>query len=151
MTWIIRRVRRPQAKLNIKSAYCIVPVHPRDRQFLGIQWKGKLFINAAPRFGLRSVSKLFKALAVALEWVMLTPSTSVDIPRLCQLVQNYLKHSLASSTLRSYSAAKKNGICNFVEYYLSPSNRANLVAKQQFKTPNNHIWCASFADNVRFW
>lgn len=29
------------AKLDIKSAYCNVPVHPGDGHLLGIQWKGK--------------------------------------------------------------------------------------------------------------
>ena len=41
---IIRRVGHKAllAKLDIRSAYRIVPVHPEDRQFLGMQWKGKV-------------------------------------------------------------------------------------------------------------
>ena len=69
---IIRRVGHKAllAKLDIRSAYRIVPVHPEDRQFLGMQWKGKLFIDTALPFGLRSAPKLFNALADALEWIM---------------------------------------------------------------------------------
>ena len=58
------------AKLDIKSAYRIVPVHPEDRQFLGMQWEGKLFIDTALPFGLRSAPKVFNAVADALEWIM---------------------------------------------------------------------------------
>ena len=64
---------RPQGiigETRHKSAYHIVPVHPEDRQFLGMQWKGKLFIDTALPFGLRSAPKLFNALADALEWIM---------------------------------------------------------------------------------
>ena len=69
---IIRKVGHKAllAKLDIRSAYRIVPVHPEDRQFLGMQWKGKLFIDTALPFGLRSAPKLFNALADALEWIM---------------------------------------------------------------------------------
>ena len=33
------------AKLEIKNAYRIVPVHPEDRPLLGAKWQGKLFID----------------------------------------------------------------------------------------------------------
>ena len=33
------------AEVDIKSAYCIIPVHPADRHLLGMSWKGgPLFI-----------------------------------------------------------------------------------------------------------
>ena len=56
---IIRRVGHKAllAKLDIRSAYCIVPVHLEDRQFLGMQWKGKLFIDTAPPFASSISSK----------------------------------------------------------------------------------------------
>ena len=53
------------AKLDVKSAYRNVPVHPDDRHFLGMSWKGKVFIDAALPFGLRSALKIFSALADA--------------------------------------------------------------------------------------
>ena len=58
------------AKLDIKSAYRIVPVHPDDRLLLGMRWKGKLYVNTAFPFSLRSAPKLFNAVADALAWVM---------------------------------------------------------------------------------
>ena len=58
------------AKLDIESAYRIVPVHPDDRPLLGVQWQGLIYIDAMLPFGLRSAPKIFTAIADALEWVI---------------------------------------------------------------------------------
>ena len=61
--------RRTQlAKVDIKSAYRIIPVHPEDRLLLGMQWENKLYIDAALPFGLRSAPKIFSAVGEVLEW-----------------------------------------------------------------------------------
>ncbi len=49
------------SKLDIKDAYRIVSVHQEDWSLLGMHWKNK--------FGLRSVPKLFTALADAAQWL----------------------------------------------------------------------------------
>ena len=58
------------AKIDIKSAYRIVPVHPDDRPLLGMQWEGALYVDAALPFGLRSAPKIFTAIADAIEWAV---------------------------------------------------------------------------------
>ena len=58
------------AKVDIKSAFRIVPIHPEDRWLLGMKWGGKLFIDTVLPFGLRSAPKLFNTLADAIEWVV---------------------------------------------------------------------------------
>ena len=58
------------AKLDIASAYCMVPVHPDDRPLLGMRWKGKLYMDSALPFGLRSAPKVFTAIADGLEWIL---------------------------------------------------------------------------------
>ena len=58
------------AKVDIKSAYRIVEVHPEDRPLLGMQFDGLLFIDSVLPFGLRSAPKIFNALADALEWTI---------------------------------------------------------------------------------
>lgn len=45
------------AKIDIKSAYRLVPVHPDDRMFLGMLWEGGLYVNGMLPFGLRSAPK----------------------------------------------------------------------------------------------
>ena len=57
------------AKVDLKSAYRIIPVHPNDRRLLGMEWKGEYFVDTALPFGLRSAPKLFNAFADGLEWI----------------------------------------------------------------------------------
>lgn len=56
-------------KIDIESAYRILSVHPEDRSLLGMSWKGKLYVDSALPFGLRSAPLIFTALADALLWI----------------------------------------------------------------------------------
>ena len=58
------------AKIDVKSAYRIIPVHPDDRYLLGMLWQDQLFIDTALPFGLRSAPKIFNAVADGLEWIL---------------------------------------------------------------------------------
>ena len=58
------------AKVDIRQAYRVIPVHPADRDLLGMIWRGKLFIDAALPFGLRSAPKIFTAIADAVTWIV---------------------------------------------------------------------------------
>ena len=57
------------AKMDVRSAYRVVPVHPVDRTLLGTQWEDKVYVDAALPFGLRSAPKIFNAIADALQWI----------------------------------------------------------------------------------
>ena len=68
---ILRRGRGTLlAKLDLESAYRVVPVHPDDRPLLGMEWKDLIYVDAALPFGLRSAPKIFNALADGLMWIM---------------------------------------------------------------------------------
>ena len=58
------------AKVDIQHAYRNVPVHPDDRHLLGMEWRGRVFLDKTLPFGLRSAPKLFCALADALGWIL---------------------------------------------------------------------------------
>ena len=60
------------AKMDIKSAYCLVPVHPQDRFLLGMRWNKRIFVDNMLPFGLRSAPKIFTAVADSLEWVQMS-------------------------------------------------------------------------------
>ena len=57
------------AKIDIKSAFRLLPVHPADRHMLGMRWNGDIYIDTCLPFGLRSAPKLFDILAEFLAWV----------------------------------------------------------------------------------
>ena len=66
---IVRRGRGTQlAKLDIKSAYRNVPIHPDDRWLLGMNWRRALFVDSVLPFGLCSAPIIFTPLAGAAEW-----------------------------------------------------------------------------------
>ena len=58
------------AKVDIESAYRLIPVHPQDRLLQAVQWRSNIYIDPMLPFGLRSAPKIFNAVADALEWYM---------------------------------------------------------------------------------
>jgi hypothetical protein len=64
------------AKLDVRSAYRLVPVHPSDRPLLGVRWDGAFYVDGVLPFGLRSAPKIFTAVADALQWVMVDKGVS---------------------------------------------------------------------------
>lgn len=65
------------AKIDIQSAYRIIPINPVDRHLLGMAWDGKINIDACLPFGLRSAPKIFSAVADALSWIILQHGASI--------------------------------------------------------------------------
>ena len=57
-------------KVDIQSAYRVIPVHPQDSILLGMKWQGNVYVDAALRFGQRSAPKIFNAVADGLEWIV---------------------------------------------------------------------------------
>ena len=55
------------AKVDIESAYRLIPVHPQDHPLLVMKWKGKIFMDPMLPFGLHSAPKIFTD---ALNWIL---------------------------------------------------------------------------------
>ena len=58
------------AKLDLQSAYRMVPVHPEDHRLLIMQWNDHIYIDTCLPFGLRSAPKIFSAVADGIAWAM---------------------------------------------------------------------------------
>ena len=58
------------AKIDIESAYRLIPVHPEDGGLQAVEWQGAYYIDPMLPFGLRSAPKIFNAVADALEWCL---------------------------------------------------------------------------------
>ena len=58
------------AKINIKSAFRLLPVHPADRHLLSVRWKKQVFVDTCLPFRLKSAPKLFNILADLLSWIL---------------------------------------------------------------------------------
>ena len=58
------------AKMDVSEAYRLVPIHPDDRIFLGVQWQDAIYVDCQLPFGLASTQAIFSTLSEALEWVL---------------------------------------------------------------------------------
>lgn len=58
------------AKIDIRDAYRLVPVHPEDRPLLGMAWKSHFFVDLALPFGLRSAPFIFNQFAEGWHWIL---------------------------------------------------------------------------------
>ena len=57
-------------KLDLKSAYRIIRVHPHDHHLLAVSWEGETYADCALPFGLRSAPKIFSAVADVISWTL---------------------------------------------------------------------------------
>ena len=60
------------AKVDLKSAFRIIPVRKQDWELLGIRWRNLYYVDTCLPFGLRSAPYLFNQFADALEWILKT-------------------------------------------------------------------------------
>ena len=67
------------AKIDIKSAFRLIPVHLADRHLLGMEWRESVYIDNCLPFGLRSAPKLFNLLADLLLWIAKSRGVSFSI------------------------------------------------------------------------
>ena len=58
------------AKIDIKSAFRLLPVHPTDCHLLAMEWNKGIYIDTCLPFGLRSAPKLFNILADLFSWIL---------------------------------------------------------------------------------
>jgi len=65
------------AKIDIKSAYHLIPMPPANHHYLSMLWNGDIYMDAKLPFGLRSAHTIFNAVVDALEWC--TASEGVEV------------------------------------------------------------------------
>ncbi len=98
------------AKIDIRSAYRICPVHPQDRPLLGMSFLDKVHVDAALPFGLRSAPKIFNALADALLWIL----TQHGVSALLHYLDDYITFGEAGSPRCAQNCQIIFGICELL-------------------------------------
>ena len=58
------------AKLDIKDAYRLIPIHPHDRELLGFNWRGDAYVDLRLPFGLRNSPPVFEEVATLCETIL---------------------------------------------------------------------------------
>ena len=98
------------AKIDIKSAFRLLPVHPADRHMLGMQWNGGIYIDTCLPLGLRSASKLFDILAEFLAWV----AKQSNVSFLIHYLDDFLTMGPTSSLTCQHNLDTIIQMCNYV-------------------------------------
>ena len=83
------------AKIDIKNAFRLLPVHPADRHLLGMKWRGCVYIDHCIPFGLCSAPKLFNILVDLLAWIM----EDAGVSYLIHYLDDYLTMGPPQSTV----------------------------------------------------
>ena len=116
------------AKIDVKSAYRLIPVSPADRHYLGTEWKGNIYVDAKLPFGLRSAPKIFNAVADALEWCLAAGGVEV--------VYHYLDDFAVLGPPRSEQCHQSLGllkaICSELGIPLAPEKQAGPSTTIEF-------------------
>ena len=103
------------AKVDVKNAFRIVPVHPEDRLLLGMKWREQLFIDTTLPFGLHSAPKIFNCLADSIEWML----KKRDVPFVHYLDDFIIGPPLSDGCSQSLSQCKN--LCSHLGVPLAPS------------------------------
>ncbi len=75
------------AKIDITSAFKIMPIHPDFWHLFGIRWQGNFYFSVRLTFGCRSSPKIFDMLSEAICWIL---SNNYDVPYLVHLLDDFL-------------------------------------------------------------
>lgn len=73
-------------KIDIKSAYRIIPIHLADRYLLGMRWREKYYVDLALPFGVRSAPCIFNTVAELFEWIL---SNNFNVQDLLHYLDDY--------------------------------------------------------------
>ena len=74
-------------KLDIRSAFRLIPVRPEDWSLLGIHWDNKFYFEKVLPFELRSSSCIFNQVANAIEWIV---KEVFKVPEVLHYLDDYL-------------------------------------------------------------
>ncbi len=75
------------AKLDITSAFKVMPIHPDSWHLFGILWERKYYFAVRLTFGCKSSPKMFDMLSEAICWIL---SNNNAIPHLIHLLDDFL-------------------------------------------------------------
>ena len=104
-------------KLDIKSAYRIIAVHPDDHYLLGMKWRNKYYIDLALPFGLRSAPFIFNSVADMLEWII---RHNYGISDLMHYLDDYFTVGPPSSEQCNHNLLTIKETCNQLRIPLAP-------------------------------
>ena len=84
------------AKIDVQSAFRLLPVHPTDHHLLGMAWTNGVYIDTFLPFELRSAPKLFNIMTDLLAWIV----QQQEVSELLHYLDDFLTMGPPSSDIR---------------------------------------------------
>ena len=117
------------AKIDLKSAFRLIPIATSDWELLGIRWRDSYYVDKQLPFGLRSAPFLFNQLASALHWIL---SNNYQLSNLIHYLDDFL---ILERTCTKCQQSKHTmiNLCHRLQIPLSweklegPSNRISFL------------------------
>ena len=75
------------AKTDVKNAFRIIPIHPRDYHLLGIKWNGSYYYDRCMPMGCASSCKTFEIFSTSVEWIA---QKKFGIQKILHLLDDFL-------------------------------------------------------------
>ena len=141
------------AKMDLKSAYRMVPVHPDDQHLLGLKWEGVVYRDTSLPFGLRSAPKIFSAVADSLAWAMTCNGATNFLhylddflfmgPPTQTVVRNSLHYALSTCTQLKFPVATEKTVgptqqLVFLGIEIN-NHRVTITTSRQAHTPEGSV------------
>ena len=96
------------ARLDIKSAFRLLPIDPKDFEFLGFKISNYYFVDKCLPFGCSLSCNLFEKFATFLEWELKRRSNSENV---VHYLDDFLVAGAAHSNDCAYLMSEFKGMC----------------------------------------
>ena len=116
------------AKVDIESAYMLIPVHPQDRPLQAMRWKGQLYIEPMLPFGLQSGPKIINAVADALKWHL----HQLGIPLILHYLDHFIIVAHPHSSQYQESLATLDRVCRTLSVPITGHQRDGPTTRPVF-------------------
>ena len=106
------------SKIDLKNAFRLIPVRPNDWNLLGMQWRGKFYIDTFLPFGLRSAPFLFNQLSTAIHWIL---QHKYSIHHLLHYLDDFFTAGAPASQECSNNLSAMLSLCQRINAPVKPS------------------------------
>ena len=96
------------SKIDLKDAFRLIPVNPSDWNLLGIQWRGKFYVDTCLPFGLRSAPYLFNRFSQAIHWIL---ANNYGVQHLLHYLDDFLTAGPADSPVCYHNLNAMLSLC----------------------------------------
>ena len=111
-------------KIDIQSAFYLMPVHPEDHHLLTVSGKGQVYIDHCIPFGVRSAPKSFNTLADLLSWA----AQKAGVSYLIHYLDDYL--TMGPPLSKKYANAMWTSSHHYAKVLASLWQQINWKAQQ---------------------